>query len=131
MMMVPLFLAVLGFCIAGYTFLVELKIKTQPAFKPACDINDWISCTKPMKSRYANVFFIANSALAMLFYTLVAGLAIKNMAVLLFIASLGACIVSAMFAYLLYFKIKALCLLCTTLYVINIILLITSVRSLF
>lgn len=130
MIALPLILSVLGFCIAFYTFLVERKIKSTPRYQPACDINDWISCSKPMKSIYANIFFISNSILAMLFYLLIAGLAFKDMTFLLFVASLGACIVSAMLAYLLYFKIKSLCLLCTSLYLINIILLIVSIRAL-
>lgn len=120
--------AAIGFCISLYTYVVEKKIKENPTYKPVCDISDRISCSKPMNSRYANIFFFSNALLGMLYYVLIIILAVLNTSTLLFIASLCSCIVSGILGYLLYFKIKSFCLLCTSLYIINLIIFLLSLR---
>ncbi len=124
-------LAAIGFCIAAYAYWLDRKIKYQPNYKPVCDINDFVSCTKPIKSSYSNIFFVSNALVGMSFYGVVISLALLNATKLLFIASLGACIASFFLAYLLFFKIKSLCLLCTSLYLINAVLLWMSIKELF
>jgi vitamin-K-epoxide reductase (warfarin-sensitive) len=122
--------ALVGFGISLYTYLLEEKIKRVPDYKPVCDISDRISCTKPMKSPYATLFYFSNAIVGMVFYALVALLALLEMHKLLIILIIAGCVVSCVLAYLLYFKIKSLCLLCTSLYIINGILLFLSLRSL-
>lgn len=129
MMLSVFIVAVIGFCISLYTYLLEEKVKRNPEYKPACDISDRISCTKPMKSVYANLFYFSNALLGIAFYVLVAILALLEAHKLLVIAALCGCIVTCIFAYILYFKVKSLCLLCTSLYIINFILLYLSFKS--
>ena len=62
MMFVIVLLAVLGFGISLYTYITEQKVKLNPEYKPVCDLSDRISCSKPMKSQYANIFFLSNAA---------------------------------------------------------------------
>lgn len=119
MILETLILSIIGFCISLYTYVVEQIIKTKPEYRPACDINDYISCTKPMKTPYANIFYVSNAIVGILYYVLVAILSVYNAINLLLIVAIGACLVSIYLAYLLYFKIKALCILCTALYIIN------------
>jgi uncharacterized membrane protein len=123
-MLVLLILSALGFCISLYAYIIESKIKRDPTFKPMCDISDVISCSKPVTSPYANLFYVSNAFLGMLYYVSVALFAIFHVYSLLLIAALMACIISAILAYFLYFKIKTLCLVCTALYIINILILI-------
>lgn len=121
-------LAVLGFGISLYTYVVENKIKKDSNYKPACDLSDRISCSKPMLSPYGNIFFFSNAVAGMLYYILIGLLAYVQAVNLLLIATVGGFLFSLILAYLLYFKIKAICLLCTSLYIVNIALLILSIK---
>ncbi len=120
-------LATVGFCISLYTYITERKVKAMPNFKPMCDISDRISCSKPMKSEYSNIFFFSNAIIGMGYYVLIALLALYNATTLLLITTIAGCLVSCWLAYLLFFKIKSLCILCTSLYVINFLLLLASI----
>lgn len=126
-MVVIMILAFLGMAISLYTNILEQKIKKMPSYKPMCDLSDTISCTKPMKSEYASIFYISNAWLAFAFYVLVFVFVALQLPKLVLITVIIGCLVSCYFAYLLYFKIKALCLLCTSMYVINALLLFFSV----
>ncbi len=123
-----LILAGVGFCISVYTYLLEKKIKDQPNYKPACDLSDRVSCTKPMKSPYAALFYVSNAIVGAAYYLMIIALVLLQMHSLLLFATVAGCLVSAFLAYLLYFKVKSLCLLCTSLYIINILLLLLAIR---
>lgn len=111
--------AAVGFCISLYMYLVEQKVKQDPSYKPFCDLSDRVSCTKPMKSDYGNLLFVSNTLIGMIYYALVAGLASVHASSLLLAATVGGCLVSCYLAYLLLVKIKSVCLLCVSLYVVN------------
>ncbi len=130
-MLIIIVLAAIGFCISLYTYIVEKKIKSVPGYKPVCDISDKISCSKPMKSAYSNIFFFSNAIIGMIFYFFIAMLVLLHADKLLLIASISSCIVSLFLAYLLYFRVKSLCLLCTSLYIINFIITILVVKTLY
>ena len=128
-----LMLASLGFLLSLYAYRVEKKILTDPHYKPFCDLSDMISCTKPLTSPYAKLFYISNSIAGMMYYALIALLALLPMShlnlpnlhipTLLVIVSFGGALASIILAYLLYVKIKSLCLICTSLYLINFLIL--------
>jgi vitamin-K-epoxide reductase (warfarin-sensitive) len=128
-MVVIMALAAVGFCISLYTYLLEKKVKAAPDYKGFCDLSDTISCTKPMKTQYANLFYYSNAFIGMVFYLVVILLAYFKATSLLILATTAACAFSALLAYFLYFKIKSFCLLCTSLYIINILLLLLSLRA--
>lgn len=71
MMLSILLLAIIGFCVSVYTYLLEKKIKQEPEYRPMCDISENVSCTKPMKSPYAHIFYFSNALVGMAFYVLV------------------------------------------------------------
>ncbi len=129
MLNVLLALAIIGFSISVYGYITEQKVKKDESFKAACDITDRISCTKVMLSPYSNMFFFSTFGLALAFYACIGLLAILNLANTIFIAAIGACLLSCYLAYLLIFKIKSLCVLCTSLYVINFLILIFAYRA--
>src|SRR3990172_1058303 len=122
-MFVFIMLAALGLGISLYTYVIEQRLKRDVSYKPVCDISDRISCSKPMQSQYASLFYFSNALVGTVFYGLLIALALVEARNLMFIATIGASIVSCVLAYLLYVKIKALCLLCTSLYIINLLLL--------
>lgn len=119
-------LAVAGFAVSLYAYFVERKVMADSNYKAACDLTDHISCTKPLTSQYANIFFISNTTAGMIFYALIALTGFFEMTQLLFILSCAGVISSLILGYLLYVRVKALCLLCTSLYIINLLLFVIS-----
>ena len=120
--MITLILAMLGLIIALYGFTVERSLKKDMLYKAACDISDTISCTRPMLSQYNSMLGISNSLAAMIYYAIIIVLLILEQQQLLMIVLASGLVVTVIFAYILYFKIRSLCLICTSLYLINIIL---------
>ena len=119
-------IAAVGFIVSLYSFFIEQKLKYNPAYKPVCDISDRISCTKPFTSSYGNIFFLSNAVIGIFFYAFIMILAWCEYAMLIFYCSLVAVIISIYLAYILYTKIKSLCLLCTAIYAVNLALLVVS-----
>lgn len=128
MMLALCILAAIGFCISLYAYFTESKIKQDPNYHPACDINDRISCSAPLKSEYSNIFYFSNALMAMVYYITVGMLAYFDMYRLVLIATAGGVLLTLVLAYLLYFRIKSLCLVCTSLYIVNILLFLFALR---
>jgi len=118
-------LSILGFILSSYALSIEKKFK-KSKYKPACDINDKISCTKALTSSYAKLFKIKNSILGIFFYILIIVLAITNQIQTIFYLAIAATAGSVFLAYISYFKLKTICIVCTSIYIINILLLIIS-----
>lgn len=131
MLTVLLILAAIGFSISAYGYMTEQKVKKDASFKAACDISDKVSCTKVMLSPYADMFFFSTFGIALVYYALIGALAYFNLANIIFIASLGSCLLSCFLAYLLIFKIKSLCILCTSLYVVNFLMLLIAYTAMY
>ncbi len=125
-----IFLAFIGLCISIYAYITESKIKEDPNYHPACDINDRISCSAPLKSEYSNIFYFSNALMGIVYYILVGVLAYFGLHRLVLVATAGGALMSLILAYLLYFKIKSLCIVCTSLYIVNILLLLFALRIL-
>jgi vitamin-K-epoxide reductase (warfarin-sensitive) len=119
-----LILAIIGFVISAYLFYVEQKMKSDITYKPVCDISDRISCSKVIQSPFARLFFVSNTIIGMGYYAVVALLALMNMGKLLVILSVGAALASCVLGYILYFKIKSFCVMCTSLYIVNFLILV-------
>lgn len=120
--MIILILAILGLMIAVYGITVERALKQDMQYKAVCDISDKISCTRPMLSQYNSMLGISNSLAAALYYALIIALVVLQQPQLLMFVIVGGLVATAIFAYILYFKIRSLCLICTSLYLINIAL---------
>ncbi len=121
-------LAIIGFCISLYAYFTESKIKEDPNYHPACDINDRISCSAPLKSEYSNIFYFSNALMGMVYYVLVGTLAFFDMYRIVLMLTGAGVLITLFLAYLLYFKIKSLCIVCTSLYIVNILLLLFALR---
>ena len=122
-------LAILGFCISLYAYSVENNIKRNPDYKPACDLSNLVSCSAPAKSKYSNLFYFSNAIVGMLFYSCIALAAYFNSGLVLLVLAIGGSIASLFLAYILFFKIRALCLLCVSTYIINFLIFIFVVFS--
>ena len=125
-MIIIIILCVIGFAVSAYGLFVEKKIKKDPSYKPVCDISDKASCTKPFQSSFSRMFGISNTIVGMIFYAAIAFLVWLGLYQLVLIGSAVASFVSLYLAYILYAKIRTLCLICTITYLVNGALLLTS-----
>ncbi len=117
-------LSVIGFLLSLYSYYVERQFcKTKK--KAICDINDKISCTKAFTSIYGKTFGISNSIYGMVFYLVILILSFYNLKYVFYLSIL-AVLSSVYLAYTLYFKVKSFCVICNTIYLVNILLLILS-----
>jgi vitamin-K-epoxide reductase (warfarin-sensitive) len=119
-------LATIGFFLSLYAFYIKNKYKKDPNYIPLCNLNKNISCTKAFSSSYSNIFYLPNSLYGILFYVLIFLLASLNLFNYIFPLSIISVLISLYLAYLLYFKVKSLCLICTSTYLINLLLLFFS-----
>ncbi len=119
-------LASIGFALSFYGYYVEQQVEKNPSYKAACDISDQVSCTKAFKSPYGKLFGISNTLVGMVFYALIFVLAMLGFQQLVKYLAMAGAAAAVLFAYLLYVKVKSYCLVCTLTYVVNLLLLITT-----
>lgn len=119
-------LAIFGICVSTYAYFLEQKIKTNKNYVPFCDISDKVSCSKVITSKYATFFAISNSVWGIIFYSAVITASFFDLYKTVFALSIFGFGGSIVLASILYFIIRTACLLCTSIYIINILLLITS-----
>jgi vitamin-K-epoxide reductase (warfarin-sensitive) len=116
-------ISAVGFGISVYAYFVEQALVNNQKYKAVCDLSDVISCTKPLLSPYGKLLGFSNTILGMAFYAVMMIAALGEYTLLIWYGALAAIGMSTIFAYLLYFKIQALCLICTSIYVVNVVLL--------
>jgi vitamin-K-epoxide reductase (warfarin-sensitive) len=134
-------LCVLGIALSLYAFYVETKKITDPSYRAACDINERMSCSRVLTSRWGRGFglFESNSLLnlpdslyGLAYYCLsiclnqsLKSIAIARVRILLSIlTNLG----SMYLGYILYFVLHDMCIVCCGMYLVNFILLVCNWR---
>lgn len=125
-MIVIMLLALAGLVVSIYAYVIEVNISKNPEYKPMCDLSSIISCSRTMGSSYNKLVGISNALIGMAFYSLLFILASFSAATLIFYLASAALIVSIGLAYITYFKIRSLCLVCTAIYGINLLLVVVS-----
>lgn len=117
--------AAAGLLVSLYAWYVERRFG-EKSYKPACDISENVSCTKAFTSRYGRLFGIPNSVLGVVFYTAMFVLAWFGYAQLVLYAAIFAMLGTLYLAYISYFVQKNFCLVCWSVYVVNIVLLLAA-----
>ena len=123
-------LAALGFVLSLYASYVEKKARTQKKYKAVCDISKGASCTAAFTSDYGTHFGISNSVAGIGFYLVVLALTWYGFALPVFWLCAASVAGSAYLAYVLYVKLRNMCVVCSVIYVVNIALFILSWRAL-
>lgn len=123
-------LSLAGFLLSLYAYLVEVKYEKDRSYQASCDISSKMSCTKAFSGEYGRMLGISNALVGMLAYGVLFFLALLGYNIVVFYLSMGAVLASVFLAYILYFRIKTVCIICTSLYIVNILLLIFSALSL-
>lgn len=121
-----LILSFIGFLISLYAFYVERKLEKNKKYAPVCDIHEKISCKLNLSSKYSKVFKISNSLMGIIFYIIILILSIYNLNNHIFYLSLPSLIFSLYLATISFFKLRNFCLVCTPIYVINILITLIS-----
>ena len=125
-----LIIGAIGLIISIYTYLVEYKLKTDRKYKAHCDVNNKISCSKALLSSYSNLFGISNSIKGIIFYILIIFLSFFNIKYVFYLSIISV-LGSIFLAYVSYFRLKIFCLVCSAIYIVNILLLIVSYMVLY
>lgn len=128
-MMGLLLVAIVGLLISVYGITVEKNVLQNEQYKAACDLSDMVSCTRSFVSPYNKLLGISNIWAAFLFYCAVIVLIFMNAIGLLFLLTCIGFVASLIFAYILYFKMRTICLICSSLYCINIVLMVLAYLS--
>ncbi len=122
-------LSFIGFCISLYAYFVDQNLKKDPNYQPVCNISDRISCTKPITSPYGKLLGFSNSYLGLVYYPILALLAIVGNDISLLVLATGSLLFTLYLAYILFTKIKSLCLICLTIYAVNISLFLICLNN--
>ena len=117
-------LIIIGLFLSVYAFYVGIHKKNH--YKPACDINDKISCSKAFESKYGKTFGISNSIHGIIFFALIFVLSIYEKIDYIFYFSLISVLFSVYLIYLLQFKLKIFCFVCYGTHLVNFLILVFS-----
>jgi vitamin-K-epoxide reductase (warfarin-sensitive) len=124
-------ISLLGLLLSIYALYVERKIEIKKNYKPICDISEDMSCSKAFTSSYSRAAGFSNSTGGIIFYILMLSLIFLGYPEYVFYLSVGALLGSAYLAYVLYFRLKNTCIVCTAIYIINVTIFILSYFWLF
>lgn len=130
MLLGVILVAGIGFVICLYGLYIERQVLVDHAYKAVCDISDRASCTKTFLSPWGKLLGFSNIYVGIVFYLAMIALGFFGQAQLIFLGAVGACLASVFLAYILATKVKTFCLLCSSIYLINIILLIVAYKNL-
>ena len=119
-------LCILGFLFSWYSFSVEKKLEKDKNYKAVCDISEHISCTAAAKSEYSTMFGMKNSVKGMIFYPFIIVLAWFNLSDYVFYLAAASMLMTLYLMYVSYFKLKNYCLICSGVYLVNILILVFS-----
>ena len=122
-------LAAIGFILSAYAVSVERRRSLFKNYTPFCDISRHVSCTKAFFSPSGKlVFGIPNSVIGLFFYFGVYLLALLGLPRYILYASLFSSVGTLYLAYVSYIKMKNFCIVCTAVYMVNLLLLVFSYR---
>lgn len=116
----------IGFVLSLYSLYVKSEFRKNKKYKALCDINDKISCTKVFSSSYGSLFKIDNGYFGIFAYPLINLFYLLNLQLPLIIFSSVAVLLSVYLAYLSYYKLRNFCLVCTGIYIVNILIFIKA-----
>ncbi|XP_076472892.1 vitamin K epoxide reductase complex subunit 1-like protein 1 [Babylonia areolata] len=141
-----LILCALGMIMSAYSIYVEVLVERLPGYKALCDISPTMSCSRVFSSRWGkgmglvekvlskdSVFNQPNGVYGMAVYTFLVIMAFQPefpasliQAVVSFMTNLG----SVYLAYILFFVLRDVCVICISTYVINFLIFLASLVKL-
>lgn len=124
-----------GILVSVYALYVEIRKHKDSRYRAACDFGENMSCSRVLTSSYSKGFGVVeillgkehflnmpNCILGIIFYAMQLILGMTSFAgvpAVLFLTSIISCIGSAYLAFILFFVLKDLCLVCIATYIVN------------
>ena len=140
-----IFLYAIGIGLSSFAYYIELKKEADENYVALCDMDEFISCSSVFNSTYGKGFGLValvtgdekhplnqpNALYGIIFYSLLGLFYLcsgnsRFMANLQFYSFVLANIMSCYLAYILYFILKTLCVVCVSTYAVNLLLLMLS-----
>lgn len=112
--------SVVGFLLSCYALYVSFRSKDK-SYTAFCDFSENVSCSKVFGHKYGSLFGAKNSYFGMFFYLLIVLSYYLFSDALVYLVSFGL-VVTFVLAYLLWFRVKNFCLVCSLIYVVNVVL---------
>lgn len=126
---VSLILGCIGFGVSLYALILHVQTKSS-AGSLTCDVSDSVNCTKVIGSEYGEFMGLPLGALGMSYFGVVIAMAFLPAFVQcsaswiarrqLVVATVGA-VISVYLAYISYFKLQAVCLVCTSVHALSVV----------
>jgi vitamin-K-epoxide reductase (warfarin-sensitive) len=119
--------ALAGLLLSIYAYYIEKRAERQKDYKAVCDIKESMSCTAAFTSPYGKIAGISNSLVGIIFYAFFIFMtSFSQFKVYWFYIAAFSFIGAIYLAYLSYFKMRNFCVICTAIYIINLILVILT-----
>lgn len=115
-------LAIIGFVLSSYALLVVAKLNKYDNYKPLCDINEYISCSKAFLSRFGKGFGMPNPIIGLSYFGIIVLFYYFDQHIAIAYISVIGLLYTLFYAYLLYFKVRSFCIVRTAIHIINILL---------
>lgn len=136
-------LCLVGISLSLYAFYVETRKTSDPTYRAACDINEGMSCSRVLTSKWGrgfgllpsdSILNLPDSVFGFMYYCLslilnrsTNSLLISRLRVILSIlTNLG----SVYLGYILYFVLHDICFVCAGMYVVNFMIFICNLKLL-
>lgn len=114
-------LSFIGLVLSFYAVYVRNRSIEDKGYKPFCDINKHISCTKAFRSRHYQTFYFPNTVYGIIYY-FIALIMSNRYPHYLFYLSLAVLYPTVYLMYISYIKQKNFCIVCSCIYLINILM---------
>lgn len=136
-------LCLAGISLALYAFYVETRKTSDPTYRAACDINEGMSCSRVLTSRWGrgfglfnsdSIFNLPDSLFGFIYYclSLILNRSYKSITIarLRVFFSILTNLGSVYLGYILYFVLQDICFVCCGMYIVNFILFICNLKLL-
>jgi vitamin-K-epoxide reductase (warfarin-sensitive) len=121
-----------GMLLSIYAAYVERKVSQDRNYRALCDISSKMSCSKTFTSGYGKMFLgISNGIIGIIFYAAIITLTyLGHMQIIFYLAAVSV-LCSIYLAYALSFKVKTACIVCYSIYIINLVLFFITYKAYF
>jgi uncharacterized membrane protein/protein-disulfide isomerase len=137
---VSLLLGLVGFGVALYALIEHVQAKAGGAGQLSCDVNATVSCTNVLTSEYGELIGIPLGAYGMTFWAGVVSIALlpkfvqvsrRYLAYWRLVAASMGFVTAVLLAYIAYFVIQSVCLICSTTQVLCLVFFVFAVVAFF
>ena len=118
-----LILCGVGFLVSLYAIYVRKQHAAMKKYKALCDVNYTISCSDVLTNKYGKLLWFSNATLGSVYYPVLFLLLWFGQVTAVYYLAITAALGSLYLLYLMLFRLKKLCLVCTSIYVINFVVL--------